>query len=149
MGCSCLKSNVVIKSKLNPPEHDLSSQNISNNNPSNRISSHHQQSNTANNNPPSSQPPQATNQISQPQNNHQLNLNNDTANLPLFSNPNFEPYLISKNDPSFNFPELPNEYLGHGLKRMKGYISAITLEKLQKVRDDFWTSRIEGDSEVW
>ena len=149
MGCSCLKSNVVIKSKLNPPEHDLSSQNISNNNPSNRISSHHQQSNTANNNPPSSQPPQATNQISQPQNNHQLNLNNNTENLPLFSNPNFEPYLISKNDPSFNFPELPNEYLGHGLKRMKGYISAITLEKLQKVRDDFWTSRIEGDSEIW
>ena len=149
MGCSCLKSNVVIKSKLNPPEHDLSSQNISNNNPSNRISSHHQQSNTANNNPPSSQPPQATNQISQPQNNHQLNLNDNTENLPLFSNPNFEPYLISKNDPSFNFPELPNEYLGHGLKRMKGYISAITLEKLQKVRDDFWTSRIEGDSEIW
>ena len=32
---------------------------------------------------------------------------------------------------------------------MKGYISAITLEKLQKVRDDFWTSRIEGDSEIW
>ena len=70
-------------------------------------------------------------------------------NIQQYFIPNFEPYLQSKNDPSFNYPELENEYIGIGLKRMKGYISPINLEKLKKVREDFWSSRIEGDEKIW
>ena len=32
---------------------------------------------------------------------------------------------------------------------MKGYISPINLEELKKVREDFWSSRIEGDEKIW
>ena len=146
MGCSCLKSNTVIKSKVISIENSISNQipeniilpqqqHISNNN---IIPSNNSNNNQCTNN--------NQNEI------FNLNNNNNISNaIPIISsgNPNFEPYLISKNDPNFNYPEIPNEYLGHGLKRMKGYISAITLEALQKVRDDFWSSRVEGDPEIW
>ena len=172
MGCSCLKSNLVIKSKVIPQENEFSNDNIINqsSNHQNRQTNQQvqvtnsQNRNEFNQNIISNQP--INNQNSS--NNFILNLNNPenevnninnnisnrdvntVSRYPAFSGfTNFEPYLISKNDPNFNYPELPNEYLGHGLKRMKGYISHITLEKLQKVRDDFWTSRIEGDNEIW
>ena len=146
MGCSCLKSNTVIKSKVISIENSISNQipeniilpqqqHISNNN---IIPSNNSNNNQCTNN--------NQNEI------FNLNNNNNISNaIPIISsgNPNFEPYLISKNDPNFNYPEIPNEYLGHGLKRMKGYISAITLEALQKVRDDFWSSRVEGNPEIW
>ena len=33
------------------------------------------------------------------------------------------PYLQSRNDPNFNFPEVTEDiYVGLGLKKMKGYI---------------------------
>ena len=77
-------------------------------------------------------------------------INNINTNY--FSNNNFyfEPYLISNNDPNFNYPEIsPPEFIGTGLKHMNGYISPITLQELKKVRDNFWSSRIEGNPEVW
>ena len=70
-------------------------------------------------------------------------------NIQQYFNPNFEPYLQSKNDPSFNYPEIENTYIGIGLKRMKGYISPINLAELKKVRENFWSSRIEGDEKIW
>lgn len=167
MGCSCLKSNLVIKSKVIPQENELLNDNVINQNSNHQNQQANQQVQNTNSQNQNIIPNQQNNQnpsnnnfvlnLNNPQN-QANNINNNISNrdintvsrYPAFSGfVNFEPYLISKNDPNFNYPELPNEYLGHGLKRMKGYISQITLEKLQKVRDDFWTSRIEGDNEVW
>ena len=128
MGCACLKSNVIIKSKFN----------YSNFTDINNINN--QNSNSRNNN--------QENIIRELSNNSNNNINNH-LNIQQYFIPNFEPYLQSKNDPSFNYPELENEYIGIGLKRMKGYISPINLEKLKKVREDFWSSRIEGDEKIW
>lgn len=64
--------------------------------------------------------------------------------------PNFQPYLQSKNDPNFNFPEVKeNKFVGKGLKKMKGYISNIPLEELKKKREAFWGTRIEGNKQTW
>ena len=61
-----------------------------------------------------------------------------------------EPYLQTKNNPNFNFPEIKkNIYVGKGLRRMKGYISIVPKEELEKRRIAFWGTRIEGDSQVW
>ena len=63
---------------------------------------------------------------------------------------NFEPYLQSKNDENFNFPEVKkNIYVGKGLKRMKGYISNISKEDLIKKRESFWGTRVEGNQQTW
>jgi hypothetical protein len=32
---------------------------------------------------------------------------------------------------------------------MKGYICPVTFEELQKIREDFWSSRVEGNKVVW
>ena len=128
MGCACLKSNVIIKSKFNSSNFtDIN--NINN-----------QNSNSRNNN--------QENIIRELSNNSNNNIDNH-LNIQQYFIPNFEPYLQSKNDPSFNYPELENEYIGIGLKRMKGYISPINLAELKKVRENFWTSRIEGDEKIW
>ena len=64
--------------------------------------------------------------------------------------PNFQPYLQSKNDPNFNFPEVKeNKYVGKGLKKMKGYISNIPEEELKKKREAFWGTRVEGNKQTW
>ena len=61
-----------------------------------------------------------------------------------------ELYLQTKNNPNFNFPEVKkNIYVGKGLRRMKGYISIVPKEELEKRRIAFWGTRIEGDSQVW
>ena len=73
--------------------------------------------------------------------------NNEVQNAFL---PNFQPYLQSKNDPSFNFPEVKeNKYVGKGLKKMKGYISNISEEELKKKREAFWGTRVEGNKQTW
>ena len=64
--------------------------------------------------------------------------------------PNFQPYLQSKNDPYFNFPEVKeNKFVGKGLKRMKGYISNIPEDELKKKREAFWGTRVEGNKQTW
>ena len=32
---------------------------------------------------------------------------------------------------------------------MKGYISPVPFEELEKIRNDFWSSRIEGNPQIW
>ena len=60
------------------------------------------------------------------------------------------PYLQSKVNPNFNFPEVKdNTFVGKGLRRMKGYISIVSKEELEKKRIAFWGTRVEGDSQVW
>jgi hypothetical protein len=82
-------------------------------------------------------------------NNHQNIINNipDDNNFTL--GPAYEPYLQSKQDENFNFKEIDNEYIGIGVKRMKGYISPVSYEELQKIIEDFWSSRIEGNHFIW
>jgi len=60
----------------------------------------------------------------------------------------YEPFLQSKTNANFNFPEI-DEPIGNGFKKMKAYISPISKEELEKKRNDFWTSRIEGDHTIW
>ena len=130
MGCACLKSNVIIKSKFNSSNFtDIN--NVNNQNSNSRNNNNNQE-----------------NIIRDLSNNSNNNINNN-MNIQQYFNPNFEPYLQSKNDPSFNYPEIENTYIGIGLKRMKGYISPINLEELKKVRENFWSSRIEGDEKIW
>ena len=63
---------------------------------------------------------------------------------------NVTPYLQSNVNPNFNFPEVKdNTYSGKGLRRMKGYISNVPKEELEKRRISFWGTRIEGDPQVW
>lgn len=60
------------------------------------------------------------------------------------------PYLQARVNPNFNFPEVKdNTYSGKGLRRMKGYISNVPKEELEKRRISFWGTRIEGDPQVW
>ena len=60
------------------------------------------------------------------------------------------PYLQSRINPNFNFPEVKeNTYVGKGLRRMKGYISIVSKEELEKRRNAFWGTRVEGDAGVW
>lgn len=161
MGCSCLKSNLVIKSKVPVTSNTINLENINN---SSHLAHPSQNRNGTNDNThlPQNISPQRNEDS---QNNLSIQNNNPSNVAPRQVSSNnannfeymrreigfnaFEPYLISKNDPNFNYPELPNEYMGHGLKRMKGYVSSITLEELNKVREDFWSSRIEGDMEIW
>ena len=60
-----------------------------------------------------------------------------------------EIYLQSKYNIDFDYQIIENEYVGDGVKRMNGYISPVSLKELKKIRDNFWTSRIEGNPEIW
>ena len=60
------------------------------------------------------------------------------------------PYLQTKINPNFNFPEVKDKtFVGKGLRRMKGYISIVPKEELEKRRIAFWGTRVEGDAQVW
>ena len=153
MGCACFRSNVIINSKIkeneneNNDEYDINNiitnhnEIINNNNQNNMnmMNSDNLMSNSSNNIRINS-----SNNYDSSNSNHINNYNNINNNFTIF-----EPYLQSKQNENFNFPEIPNEYIGNGLKRMKGYISNKTLEELMKIREDFWSSRIEGDKEIW
>ena len=90
-------------------------------------------------------------------NNNNNNINNNMENMineiPEENNfsidPAYEPYLQSKHDENFNYKEVENEYVGEGIKRMKGYISPVPYEELLKIREEFWSSRIEGNKVIW
>ncbi len=78
------------------------------------------------------------------------NILNDIPEENMISfSPLYEPYLQSKYDENFNFKELENEFIGEGVKKMKGYISPVSYEELIKIREEFWSSRIEGDKQIW
>ena len=160
MGCACLRSNIIIKSNIKENEE-------SNNNNLNNINSNNNNSNLNNlnnNNNENNNNQNLNNNIINGENRYSNNSSNNNRqnslnilesnnsnnhNIQNFFVPSFEPYLQSKHDENFNYIELPNEYTGKGLKKMKGYISHKTLEELKKIREDFWSSRIEGDREIW
>lgn len=84
-------------------------------------------------------------------NNQNRRADNQSQQQPRENNPNlpnYEPYLQSRNDPSFNMKQL-KEMVGSGLKKMNGYVCNIEKEDLEKKRHDFWTSRFEGNQDTW
>ena len=170
MGCGCLnKKKVEIISNINEIKNN-NNENINhnnanniNNNINNRIRSislnqndnndnnNNNENNNllANNNNNSNENIQNNNIIS---NNNINNINQELNNISESNSnslaPSYEPYLQSKHDENFNYKEL-DKYVGTGIKRMKGYISPVSFEELEKIRNDFWTSRIEGNPQIW
>ena len=60
------------------------------------------------------------------------------------------PYLQSRVNPNFNFPEVKEEkYVGSGLRRMKAFKSPVSKEELKRRREAFWGTRVEGNEQVW
>ena len=125
MGCACFKQHIIIKSKF----EENNNNNNNNNNENNNMNNNENISRSVN-----------------IDNNNNINNINIISNINGYTNnnynqnnfSNFEPYLQSRNDPNFNYPELENEFIGIGIKKMKGYISHITLEELKKVREEFF-----------
>ena len=71
-------------------------------------------------------------------------------NSPIIQPSQFVPFLQSNQDPIFNFKEVEEDiYVGKGLKKMKGYISPISKEDLDKKRIAFWGTRTEGNEQTW
>ena len=58
----------------------------------------------------------------------------------------------SYNDPDPNFPDMEEwdgeRYKGVGIKKMKGYKCTLPIDKLNEMREKFWTTKIEED-ENW
>ena len=169
MGCGCLnKKKVEIISNISENKnnneginqnnninhrHSISlNENNNNNNNENNKQNNHDNNNQNNNNNPNN------NLISNSNNNNQNQQNNINQELNSLSQsnsnssgglaPSYEPYLQSKHDENFNYKEL-DKYVGTGIKRMKGYISPVPFEELEKIRNDFWSSRIEGNPQIW
>jgi len=174
MGCGCLnKKKVEIISNISETKnnneginhnnninhrHSISlneNNNINNNN--NHNNENNNQNNHENNNQNNTNNPN-NNLISNSNNNNQNQQNNINQELNSLSQsnsnssgglaPSYEPYLQSKHDENFNYKEL-DKYVGTGIKRMKGYISPVPFEELEKIRNDFWSSRIEGNPQIW
>jgi len=174
MGCGCLnKKKVEIISNISENKnnneginqnnninhrHSISlNENNNNNNNENNNQNNNNQNNHDNNNQNNNSNPN-NNLISNSNNNNQNQQNNINQELNSLSQsnsnssgglaPSYEPYLQSKHDENFNYKEL-DKYVGTGIKRMKGYISPVPFEELEKIRNDFWSSRIEGNPQIW
>ena len=152
-----ISSNV--NNVLNHSSSSFNSEN-SNSNNNNNIQSNNNQNNPRNNTrntqavPQNQELPQNNNvnqvlPVQQVQQRSSQSSQSSELNHQVIFQPNYEPYLQSKNDPTFNMQELPSVYVGHGLKKMNGYICNIEKEELDKRRRDFWTSRFEGNRETW
>ena len=176
MGCGCLnKKKVEIISNISENKNINEGLNHNNNinhrhsislNENNNVNNDNNQNNNQNNNNNNNQN-NNSNQNNNNQNNNlisnsndnneniQNNINNINQELNNLSEsnssglaPSYEPYLQSKHDENFNYKEL-DKYVGTGIKRMKGYISPVPFEELEKIRNDFWSSRIEGNPQIW
>ena len=177
MGCGCLnKKKVEIISNISENKNISEGLNHNNNinhrhsislNENNNANNNSNQNNNENDNNNNNN---QNNNINQNNNNHNNNLisnsNNNNENIQNNINninqelnnlsesnssglaPSYEPYLQSKHDENFNYREL-DKYVGTGIKRMKGYISPVPFEELEKIRNDFWSSRIEGNPQIW
>jgi hypothetical protein len=177
MGCGCLnKKKVEIISNISENKNINEGINHNNNinhrhsislNENNNVNNDNNQNNNQNNNNNNNQNNNSNQNNNNNQNNNlisnsndnneniQNNINNINQELNNLSesnssglSPSYEPYLQSKHDENFNYREL-DKYVGTGIKRMKGYISPVPFEELEKIRNDFWSSRIEGNPQIW
>jgi len=145
-------NNINHRHSISLNENNNSNNNNNQNNNQNNNENNHDNNNQNNNNNPNN------NLISNSNNNNQNQQNNINQELNSLSQsnsnssgglaPSYEPYLQSKHDENFNYKEL-DKYVGTGIKRMKGYISPVPFEELEKIRNDFWSSRIEGNPQIW
>ena len=177
MGCGCLnKKKVEIISNISENKNINEGINHNNNinhrhsislNENNNVNNDNNQNNNQNNNNNNNQNNNSNQNNNNNQNNNlisnsndnneniQNNINNINQELNNLSesnssglSPSYEPYLQSKHDENFNYKEL-DKCVGTGIKRMKGYISPVPFEELEKIRNDFWSSRIEGNPQIW
>ena len=177
MGCGCLnKKKVEIISNISENKNINEGINHNNNinhrhsislNENNNVNNDNNQNNNQNNNNNNNQNNNSNQNNNNNQNNNlisnsndnneniQNNINNINQELNNLSESNssglaplYEPYLQSKHDENFNYKEL-DKYVGTGIKRMKGYVSPVPFEELEKIRNDFWSSRIEGNPQIW
>ena len=177
MGCGCLnKKKVEIISNISENKNINEGINHNNNinhrhsislNENNNVNNDNNQNNNQNNNNNNNQNNNSNQNNNNNQNNNlisnsndnneniQNNINNINQELNILSesnssglSPSYEPYLQSKHDENFNYKEL-DKYVGTGIKRMKGYVSPVPFEELEKIRNDFWSSRIEGNPQIW
>ena len=177
MGCGCLnKKKVEIISNISENKNINEGINHNNNinhrhsislNENNNVNNDNNQNNNQNNNNNNNQNNNSNQNNNNNQNNNlisnsndnneniQNNINNINQELNNLSEsnssglaPSYEPYLQSKHDENFNYREL-DKYVGTGIKRMKGYVSPVPFEELEKIRNDFWSSRIEGNPQIW
>ena len=167
MGCGCLNKKKVeilsnvkdIKSNNNEHRYSISlnennNNNINNNNNNNNniIIPNNNNNNINNNQSNNNNNAQINNNIN-PENDlivnneHDINEISESNNI-YIGDPLYEPYLQSKHDENFNYKEL-DTYVGTGIKKMKGYICPVSYDELIKIRQDFWTSRIEGNPQIW
>jgi len=145
-------NNINHRHSISLNENNNNNNNNNQNNNENNNQNNHENNNQNNNNNPNN------NLISNSNNNNQNQANNINQELNSLSQsnsnssgglaPSYEPYLQSKHDENFNYKEL-DKYVGTGIKRMKGYISPVPFEELEKIRNDFWSSRIEGNPQIW
>jgi len=145
-------NNINHRHSISLNENNYNNNNNNQNNYQNNNENNHDNNNQNNNNHPNN------NLISNSNNNNQNQHNNINQELNSLSQsnsnssgglaPSYEPYLQSKHDENFNYKEL-DKYVGTGIKRMKGYISPVPFEELEKIRNDFWSSRIEGNPQIW
>ena len=163
MGCGCLNKKKVeiisnvkdIKNNINnenEQRHSISlneNNNINNNENINQIENNNNVNHNNNNN--------NGNNINNNQNQEnnliinnepEINIISESNNNSSIGSPSYEPYLQSKHDENFNYKEI-DKYVGIGIKKMKGYISPVSYEELEKIRNDFWSSRIEGNPQIW
>ena len=38
-----------------------------------------------------------------------------------------------------DFPEIPDKYVGEGIRKLKAYKSSLRIDEIQKLREDFWS----------
>ena len=169
MGCGCLKkNNVQIISNIkydsiqnndhldhhpqinenngisNSPQHQLNNPIQNDPSPNNIISNNEGISlNYQNLNNPQ-EIAQSQNIIENAENNLNSSSSSEINNVPWY-----EPHLQSKDDVNFNYKIIEEEFVGHGVKKMHAYISPVSMDELKKIRENFWTSRIEGNASVW
>jgi len=176
MGCGCLnKKKVEIISKISENKNineginhnnninhrhsislnennNVNNDNNQNNNQNNINNNQNNNSNQNNNNNQNNNLISNSNDNNENIQNNINNINQELNNLSESNSsglaPSYEPYLQSKHDENFNYKEL-DKYVGTGIKRMKGYISPVPFEELEKIRNDFWSSRIEGNPQIW
>ena len=171
MGCGCLNKKKVeilsnvkdLKSNNNEHRYSISLNENNNNNINNNINNNNSDQNDNNNiiipNNNINNNNQSNNNNAQINNNinpeNDLIVNNEQeineiseSNNIYIGDPLYEPYLQSKHDENFNYKEV-DKYVGTGIKKMKGYISPVPYDELIKIRKDFWTSRIEGNPQIW
>ncbi len=165
MGCACVKSDVVVRnqmmrgselssaSKSDLVRERMRDQSMDNNNPENIYSGNYRNNarsvSVSNNNVSSNtnnnvRDGQARRSSSHGRSNNSQNVQNLMARFNISGSniPNSimsgMPFLQSLIDENFNFPEIDGIFVGTGLSRMKGYVSSIPFEELEKKRADFW-----------